>query len=95
MAGKETVPTDKNRTAPMLRGQRTYVTQWKVSRNAIARRFVRLLLSARTQREIEAAYEAADRYLRQYPEDRDLIYAASQQTYSRELQLRRSGDWQD
>jgi outer membrane protein assembly factor BamD (BamD/ComL family) len=55
----------------------------------------KLLLSARTQREIEAAYEAADRYLRQYPEDRDLIYAASQQTYSRELQLRRSGDWQD
>ena len=54
-----------------------------------------MLLSAHTQREIEAAYEAADRYLRQYPEDRDLIYAASQQTYSRELQLRRSGDWQD
>jgi outer membrane protein assembly factor BamD (BamD/ComL family) len=54
-----------------------------------------LLLSARTQGEIEAAYQAADRYLRQYPEDRNLIYAASQQTYRRELELRESGDWQD
>jgi outer membrane protein assembly factor BamD (BamD/ComL family) len=54
-----------------------------------------LLLLARTQGEIEAAYQAADRYLRQYPEDRILIYAASQQTYLRELKLRESGDWQD
>ncbi len=54
-----------------------------------------LLLSARTQGEVEAAYEAADRYLQRYPEDRNLIYAASQQTYRRELELRRSGNWQD
>jgi hypothetical protein len=54
-----------------------------------------LLLSARTQGAIEAAYQAADKYLRQYPEDRDLIYAASQQTYRRELELRQSGCWQE
>jgi outer membrane protein assembly factor BamD (BamD/ComL family) len=54
-----------------------------------------LLLSACTQGEIEAAYQAADKYLRQYPEDRSLIYAASQQTYGRELELRESGGWQD
>jgi outer membrane protein assembly factor BamD (BamD/ComL family) len=54
-----------------------------------------LLLSARTQREIEAAYQAADRYLQQYPEDRNLIYAASEVTYRRELELREYDDWQD
>jgi ABC-type sugar transport system substrate-binding protein len=54
-----------------------------------------LLLSARTQWEIEAAYQAADRYLQQYPEDRDLIYGASEQAFRRELELRESGDWQD
>jgi hypothetical protein len=77
------------------------ITLWKVD-NAMEgkqerhrRAIYNLLLSARTQREIEAAYQAADRYLQQYPEDRDLIYAASQQTYRRELQLRESGDWQD
>jgi outer membrane protein assembly factor BamD (BamD/ComL family) len=94
MTGRETAPTDKTRTA------RRYMTsahtnamegQQERRRQAV----YALLLAARTQAEIEAAYQAADRYLRQYPEDRHLIYAASQQTYARELELRRSGDWQD
>jgi hypothetical protein len=54
-----------------------------------------IILSARTQPEIEAANDAARRHLQRYPEDRMIVMEVSERMVAIVEALRNQGKWRD
>jgi hypothetical protein len=54
-----------------------------------------LIVSARTESEIEAANDAARRHLQRYPEDRMIVMEVSERMVAIVEALRNQGKWRD